>query len=64
MPIITINLLEGRKPDQKDRLIEEVTAACHRTLEIDPTSVRIILNEMALEHYAIGGVSKKKAQES
>lgn len=62
MPIITINLLEGRTDDQKEQLIHEVTQACHQAIGAPPESVRIILCEMRKQHYGAGGVSRAKAQ--
>lgn len=62
MPIITINLLEGRTDDQKERLIHEVTEACHRALDTPRDSVRIILSDMRKQHYGVGGVSRLKSQ--
>ncbi|MCY1271423.1 2-hydroxymuconate tautomerase [compost metagenome] len=60
MPIITINLVEGRSDEQKEQLIHEVTEACHRALNAPRDSVRIILNDMPKQHYGVGGVSKRK----
>lgn len=62
MPIITINLLEGRSDDQKERLIHEVTEACHRALDAPRDAVRIIISDMSRQHYGVGGVSKAKAE--
>lgn len=62
MPIITINLLEGRTDSQKENLIHEVTEACHRALDAPRDAVRIIITDMARQHYGVGGVSKAKAE--
>jgi 4-oxalocrotonate tautomerase len=62
MPIITINLVEGRTDEQKERLIHEVTEACHRALDAPRETVRIIISDMRKQHYGIGGVSKLKAE--
>lgn len=56
MPIIQIHLLEGRSTEQKRRLAAKVTEAVCEVLEKEPAAVRVILSEMAEEHYAIGGV--------
>lgn len=56
MPIIQIHLLEGRTTDQKRQLAKNVTQAVCDTLDKDPSSVRVILSDMAEDEYAIGGV--------
>ncbi len=60
MPLIQIMLLEGRDGQKKQRLIEEVTIAVSRTLEVDPTSIRVILQEIPPAHWAVGGVPINK----
>lgn len=56
--LIEITLLEGRSDAQKKRLFEEVTAAVHASLGMDPESVRIAIQETPLHHFAVGGVPK------
>jgi len=36
-------------------MVTAVTKALCETMEVRPSSVRIIINEMADEHFAIGG---------
>jgi 4-oxalocrotonate tautomerase len=62
MPIITINLLEGRTDDLKEQLIHEVTEACHRAIGVPRESVRIVLSDMRKQHYGVGGISKAKSE--
>lgn len=57
MPIIQVNLLEGRSVAQKRAMIAALTQAVVDTLGVQPESVRILLNEMAPEHYAVAGTS-------
>ena len=57
MPIIRIDLLEGRTPERKRDLIQCVTAAVVAVLEVQPEQVRVLLNEIPPEHWAVGGVS-------
>jgi 4-oxalocrotonate tautomerase len=61
MPIVTINLIEGREPELKRRLIREVTDAVVRALEVPPATVRVLLQEFPAVHWGIGGVSKADA---
>ncbi|WP_067987037.1 2-hydroxymuconate tautomerase [Neptuniibacter pectenicola] len=60
MPIIQINIIEGRSNEQKERLIAEVTDACVRALDASKPSVRIMINEMPKQHFGIAGESAKK----
>jgi len=55
MPIAFINIKKGRTLDQKRAMVTAVTKALCETMEVQPSSVRIIINEMADEHFAIGG---------
>lgn len=56
MPIIRIDLLEGRAPERKRDLIRRVTDAVVAALEVRPEQVRVLLNELPPEHWAVGGV--------
>jgi 4-oxalocrotonate tautomerase len=56
MPIIQIELFEGRTVEQKRKLVAEVTDAVVRSLSASPESVRIILRDMAKHDFAVGGV--------
>lgn len=56
MPIVQINLLEGRTPEQKRALVKSVTQAICESADSTPDKVRIIINDMSHGDYAIGGV--------
>lgn len=56
MPIITVNMIEGRTVDQKRKLVAEMTDTVVRTLNVKPEDVKIILQDMAKHDYAIAGV--------
>lgn len=58
MPIVQITLIEGRSQDQKEAMFREVTEALGRTVAAPPQSVRIMINEVPREHFAVAGVSK------
>jgi 4-oxalocrotonate tautomerase len=62
MPVVRIELWEGRTLEQKDRLIREVTDAVVKSLRIDAHQVIVILNEVSKDHWGVGGErsSKKK----
>ncbi|OUO91358.1 2-hydroxymuconate tautomerase [Cloacibacillus sp. An23] len=55
MPIITVNIKEGRTVEQKREMARRVTQAVAETMEVKPSAVRIIINEMKNENFAIGG---------
>lgn len=64
MPIATINIIEGRSDEKKEKLIERVTDAISESLDAPRDSVRIIINEMPKQHYGIAGESIKKIRGS
>ncbi len=56
MPIVHIELLAGRPAGVKRALIEQVTNAVVNTLGVQPAQVRVLLQEVPPEHWAVGGV--------
>ena len=58
MPIVTINILEGRDAARKQALLREVTDAVARALDVPAATVRVLLHEVPPAHWAVGGVSK------
>jgi 4-oxalocrotonate tautomerase len=60
MPVAQLHIMEGRTDEQKERLIEEVSAAIARSLDAPVESVRVIITEMPKQHFGIGGVSARK----
>ena len=55
MPIVQIEILEGRTLDQKRAMVKEVTDAICNTLNAKKESVHIIIREMKPEEYAESG---------
>ncbi|MGI6576078.1 MAG: 2-hydroxymuconate tautomerase [bacterium] len=55
MPIVQIELLEGRNLDQRRLLAEKVTNAICESLDVKPESVRIIMREMKRDSFARSG---------
>lgn len=62
MPIVQINLMEGRSDEKKRKLVAEVTRAVCESVDVPPEKVRIILSEMAENHYSVGGVLVQDAK--
>jgi 4-oxalocrotonate tautomerase len=62
MPTIRVEMMEGRTPEQKTKLVQALTQAVVDTLGSKPESVDILLYDIPRENWATGGVqwSKKK----
>jgi len=56
MPIVHIEILEGRPASKKRALIEQVTQAVVDSLEVRPQQVRVLLREVPPDQWAVGGV--------
>jgi 4-oxalocrotonate tautomerase len=57
MPIVRIDLVQGRAPEVKAGLIRRVTEAVVAALDVRPDQVRVLLNELPPEHWAVGGTT-------
>lgn len=55
MPIVQINLVEGRTPDQLARMIEGVSRAIAESLDAPLGTVRVMVNELQPHQYGVGG---------
>lgn len=55
MPLAQIHLLSGRTPEQKRALVQKVTDAIEEALRAPRENIRIILFEIAPDHWAVGG---------
>ncbi len=63
MPIIEVNMLEGRSVTQKRAMIAAITDGVVATLGVKPDSVRVLIREMPAEHFAVAGVTKAESAE-
>jgi 4-oxalocrotonate tautomerase len=63
MPVIIINMLEGRSAEKKRKLLRKVTDAVVEALELEPESVRIIINEIPKENFAVAGLPIEEFRE-
>lgn len=59
MPIVQIQLLEGRTDEQKENIIAQVTDALVETAEVSAQQVRVIITEVSPKHWGVAGKSKK-----
>ena len=57
MPTIRIELFEGRPPEQKAALAQEITQACVRVLGGDASAVDILFFDVPRHDWATGGVT-------
>jgi len=55
MPIIQVYIAEGRTVDQKVAAMGAITDVVVRTLDVRPEQVRILINEVNPENFAIAG---------
>ena len=62
MPFIQITFIEGRTPEQKERLIAEVSKTVSTVLEAPLETVRVCLNEIPSTHWGIAGKSIQRRQ--
>ncbi|RXT13486.1 4-oxalocrotonate tautomerase [Ammoniphilus sp. CFH 90114] len=59
MPLIQVQVLEGRSSEQISRLIQQLTISAVESLEVKPEQVRVIVNEVPKSHWGVGGVTKE-----
>jgi 4-oxalocrotonate tautomerase len=55
MPVIKVNMLQGRSIETKRKYASEMTRITCECLDVNPESVRIIFSEMPPENLAAAG---------
>jgi 4-oxalocrotonate tautomerase len=60
MPIAQLYIVEGRSDEQKETLIQDVSAAMARSLDAPMERIRVIITEMPKQNFGIAGQSVKK----
>ncbi|KGA96098.1 4-oxalocrotonate tautomerase [Alkalihalobacillus alcalophilus ATCC 27647 = CGMCC 1.3604] len=55
MPIVTVQMLEGRTDEQKQELVEKVTAAVSESIGAPAERVSIVIEEMKKTNFAVAG---------
>ncbi|MEN1935845.1 4-oxalocrotonate tautomerase [Paenibacillus sp. 102] len=63
MPIVQIQVIEGRKQQQIQNLISNVTDAVAKSLDVDAERVRVLVNEIPGSHWGVGGKVKESVEE-
>ena len=61
MPIVKIDLWEGRTREQKDKLIEAVTKVVYETIGCPSEAVQVLLQDYKKEDWGINGKPSSKA---
>ncbi len=56
MPIIHVELVEGRTTEQKRKLGEAITAATVEYIQVPKESIKVIFTDMKKDNFMEGGV--------
>jgi 4-oxalocrotonate tautomerase len=56
VPLVTVTMLHGRSPEQKRRLIADLTAVMVEVAEVRHEQVEVVLQEIAGDSWGRGGV--------
>ena len=56
MPLIQVQMFEGRTPEIKREFVEAITRETCRVLKCEPDAVEIILRDVKKSDWASGGV--------
>ncbi len=54
MPLIHVQLAEGRTPEQKTALLHAISEAAQRTIGAPPETVRVWITEFPPTEYVVG----------
>lgn len=60
MPIVNIQMMEGRPPEKVEEVIKNVTETVSETLGAPKESVRVLVTEVPKSHWGIGGTPASK----
>jgi len=55
MAVVTLTIFEGRSDETKARLIKALTDAVVNELPAKPAHVRVIINDVPVANYGVGG---------
>ncbi|MGA4720946.1 2-hydroxymuconate tautomerase [Fictibacillus nanhaiensis] len=58
MPIIHVQVIEGRTDEQLSKLMERLTLAAAESLEVQNEQVRVLIQEIPNKHWGVGGKPK------
>jgi 4-oxalocrotonate tautomerase len=60
MPLIQIHMLEGRTKEQKKALLEAVTKAVQKSLDVPPASIRVWIQDIPPDEFMAAGKLKSQ----
>lgn len=60
MPLVQIQILEGRSEEQIDKLMKDVTDTISNSINAPKENIRVVVSEMPKTHYSIAGKSAKE----
>lgn len=63
MPIIQVTLVQGRDEEKVQRFIRVVAQVAHAELEAPMSAIRVMVNEVPPQRFAVGDVLKSDAKE-
>ena len=56
MPLINVQIMEGRPPEKVRELIHNLTITAQETLNAPKESIRVIVTEVPKTHWGIAGI--------
>ena len=56
MPLINVQIMEGRPPEKVTELIKNLTSTVEETLNAPKESIRVIVTEVPKTHWGIAGI--------
>ncbi|MFJ7826965.1 4-oxalocrotonate tautomerase [Psychrobacillus sp. NPDC096623] len=59
MPLVNIQIIEGRSQEMINDLMKNVTDTVSESLDAPKKNIRVIVTEVPKTHWAIGGTSVK-----
>jgi len=64
MPVVNVNIMEGRPKEKIESVIANITETITKTLEVPKETVRVIVTEIPKSHWGIAGESVEKRNDS
>ena len=60
MPVVVIEMWEGRTPEQKEKLIKGITKAFEESLGVKPESLHIVIHDVPKINWGLRGQQASK----
>ncbi|AYA75614.1 4-oxalocrotonate tautomerase [Robertmurraya sp. GLU-23] len=61
MPIIQVQMMEGRPKEKIAEVIQNITNTVAETLDAPKESIRVLVTEIPKTHWGVAGVPKSKS---